>query len=97
LGFCYPQPFLKGTLQVFLTCYTNVDKKMNDQELQKEAEKAISRLKELRAEFKHGWISMSELKKEAKPLVEVFDQYAAKKARKFGLRHRKFSLSAFLR
>lgn len=70
---------------------------MNEQELADEARKAIDRLKELRAEFRHGWIELEAVKKEAPPLIEAYDRYATHKAKKYGLKARKFSLSAFLR
>lgn len=62
-----------------------------------QAFKAITRLKQLRAEFKHGWIDFDEVKKEAAPLIKMYDEYAKVKAKKYGLTPRKFSLSAFLR
>lgn len=61
------------------------------------AAKAITRLKELRAEFRHGWIELEDVKKEAPALIKTFDLYGQAKAKKFGVKYRKFSLSAFLR
>ncbi len=71
--------------------------KMNDAQLAEDARKAIERLKELRAQFSHGWITLEEVKAEAPPLIKAYDLYATRKARKFKLSPKKFSLSAFLR
>lgn len=71
--------------------------KYKEDELREQAAAAITRLKELRAEYRHGWIDFDAVKAEAGPLIKAYDDYAKIKAQKFGVKARKFSLHAFLR
>ena len=51
----------------------------------------------LKAQFQNKEISYNELKLKAKPLIKQFNNKAVELAEKYGVKPKRFSLSAFMR